>query len=48
MISHESTLVVYRFKVEQYLMLSEFENNVNADLSSIERRNDARAVEDVI
>lgn len=34
------------FKVEQYLMLSEFENNINADLSSMEKRRDRRIAED--
>lgn len=47
--SHESTwfCVFIWFKVEQYLMLSEFENNINADLSSMEKRRDRRIAEDV-
>lgn len=34
------------FKVEQYLMLSEFENNINADYSSTLNKEESLVVQD--
>lgn len=35
-----------KFQVEQYLMLSEFENNINADFSSGAQRRDIHGIQD--